>query len=134
MDRNEDYEDEIREWLSDQDDDVLIDYWNHYQDQNCYEDKIYPMYDLEMHIEGMEPIEIVKEFSGADFDCVDDNWFYLTIYGWFSFSRCCEEKCPIEISDLAHWIDCNHDDYIFEEFMADKDFDEYCKEEEDEDL
>ena len=133
MERNVDYEDEIRDWLSDQDDDVLIDYWNHYQDQNCYEDNVYPMYDLEYHIEGMEKIDIIKEFGKADFDYTDD-WFFIDLYGWHSFCRCSEEKCPIEISDLAHWIDCNHDDYIFEEFLGDKEFEERFQEEEDENL
>ena len=78
------------------------------------------MYDLELMLEGMEKMDIVKTFAGnCEFDPTDD-WFHIGIYGWSSFEKCDHKNCPIEIQELAHWIDCNHDDYIFEEFIADK--------------
>ena len=134
MDKNMDYEDEIREWLYEQDDDVLVDYWNHYQIENCYEDEIYPMYDLQFHIEGMDKMDIIKEFAGNDkFDSTDD-WFYIGIYGWSSFDKIDNKNSPFDYGDLSHYIDCNHDDYIFEEFMSDKmnEIDEFLEDDDEE--
>ena len=123
MDRFADYEEEILDWLNNLDDDeMLIEYWNHYSVNCCLELDIYPMSDLEFEIDGMSKLEIIDEFTKSDHFDIFEDWFYQDIHGFHSFDNSTDEECPIDVYDLAHWIDCNHDDYIFEEFVHDKEY------------
>lgn len=100
----------IRDCLERMEDDDIIQCWNHYQDEYRGEDHIYHMYDLPIFIEGMEPMSIVEEFAkNTKFDTSDD-YFTITIWGYRSFDWVGHENCPIEISELACWIDDNEDD------------------------
>ncbi len=94
----------IREWLQDQDDFDLIEIWNHIQIEHCLEDEIYSMNDLEYMIEGMEPMDIVKEFSSARHFDISDDWFHIDLYGYHSFDCCVRVDCPIDIDDLSYYF------------------------------
>ena len=92
------------------DDDELVDAWNHYQVQCCYEDDIYPMCELGLMIGDMDRMEIVNAFAGnKDFDLSDD-WFFIGIYGWYSFSVLDDRKSPFDLGDLVSYIDRVEDD------------------------
>ena len=100
-------EEKVVDYLYDIDDSELIDIWNHIQIEHTTENEVYPMYDLGLTLEGMDPVEIVKEFAGTEFDPYDD-WFYIDIYGYHSF--CSIMDSPIDIQELAHTIVCDNDD------------------------
>lgn len=125
----------IRDCLERMEDDDIIQCWNHYQDEYRGENQIYGMFDLPIFIEGMEPMSIVEEFAGNSEFNTSDDYFTITIYGYRSFDWVGHKNCPIEIRELASWIDDNEDDCdnddLKEVFEAIAEYDEDDEESED---
>lgn len=79
----------------------LVEINNQYcEEENYTDDMIFPMDELEDHICGMEPIEIVRMVSGTDFN-LNHNYFKFTIYGIESFDW---PDGEVSIGDIASYI------------------------------
>ena len=126
----------IRDAVERLDNSDLICVWNHYCEENYYDEVIMPMYELESYIEGMERMKIVEEFSEAEHFRTYHSWFFLDIHGWHSFDFTYEDVCPIDIDDLVRWIedyedDCDNDE-LKDVFEYITEYDDMNEEDEDE--
>ena len=105
----------IRNWLDEQEPCDVIECWNHYQIENCYEEDVYPMDELHEFICDMDPGRIVEEFNQNDDFNYMHMWFYRSIYGYRSFDELDDDNCPVYLDDLASWIDRTEDDCGYQE-------------------
>ena len=82
--------------------------WNEYCDKvNCFEDRIYQMYELDYLKQGTSPLDILKEANGNDFNPFED-YFKDTVFGIESRYEC-EVDDWIEEDDVVDCIVRNMD-------------------------
>lgn len=104
---------ELEGVLDDLSEDIIVDIWNEYCENNGYsDDMIYYVADLDELVTGTAS-EVLNAIDIEAFN-MNDEYMYCTIYGWRSFSYMSEDN-PIYISDLACWIydeeeDCDIDE------------------------
>ena len=126
--RKECAEDLLMECLNDMDTDVLVDLHNNWcEENNCFDDRIYTMYELDDYIGDLREYtlgDLFGRFIWVDFD-FDHGYFHDTVYG-------------IESTDSPeyYWIDKNElVRYIlqYEDCLGNKDVEEIILDIEDDD-
>lgn len=95
----------ITKWLSQQDDDDLIEMWNQYQRDNCYESEIWPMFELHAFVEGRDVWDVIDDFCNGSFDH-DHLYFAWNGLGHVhSFNDIYDQYSPYDEDELAEFID-----------------------------
>lgn len=93
--------DYIAQTLKYMEDNKAVDLWNEYQDRNGYEERIYPLCELDDFLCNSTPLEILESCTDID---TNDNYFYYTIYGYQSFNELDDCYSPINYEDLADFV------------------------------
>ena len=98
----------ILEYLQTADDATVVNAWNEYCRDNCYEDELYSMDEFDELMEGKTASEVVEMVRNGGGDgccgnefCYHDDYFMFTIYGVKSIDY------PFKVVDIiavAEWI------------------------------
>ncbi len=105
----------ISEWLSKQDDSDLIEMWNQYQRDNCYESEIWPMSELYVFVEGRDIFDVIDEFCNGMFRYQDDYFAWSGLGNVRSFNHIYQDGSPYDEGELADYIDQDDNDMGYAE-------------------